>query len=287
MDIECIWKGASVLGESPLWDDAKQCLYWIDIGLPILNCLNIVTGEYTSVATPSPLCSIVLCKNGDLLATMGQQFVFFRQPDFRMDFICTLNLVDKNIVLNDGKCDAHGRFWVGTRDTLQTRPVSALYLFNESAQPEPIIENLIVSNGLGWSPDNKTFYLTDSIKKTIYKHPYELDKGLIGAGDIFIQVHEESIFPDGLAIDEEENIWVAMWGAGKIICYQKNGDILHSISLPAKNITSCCFGGKDFKTLYITSANIDFHGNTNLGKNAGCIFAVDVPIRGFGAHYYS
>lgn len=286
MDIQCIWEGTSILGESPIWDEAKQCLYWIDIGLPILHCLNMVTTEYSSFATPSPLCSIVLCKNGDILATMGQQFVFFRQPDFAMDFIGILGVADENIVLNDGKCDARGRFWVGTRDTLQTRPVSALYLFNESDPPEPIVENLVVSNGLGWSPDNKTFYLTDSIKKTIYRHSYELDKAVIGAGDVFVKVDEEGVFPDGLAIDEEENVWVAMWGAGKIVCYQKNGDIAYSLNLPAKNITSCCFGGRDFKTLYITSASIDFHGNTNLGTNAGCIFAVDVPKRGLGANYY-
>jgi len=286
MDQECIWQGCSILGESPIWNAEKSCLYWIDMGAPILNCLYIKTNDYCSYKMPSPLCSIVLCKNGDILATMGKNIIMLRQPDFKLEPICTLEVEDKNIVFNDGKCDSQGRLWIGTRDILQERPVSALYLFSELDGLKPSIKNLVVSNGLGWSPDNSKFYLTDTIKKTIYQYPFDSDNASIGNGETFITVSEEGIFPDGLAIDAEGNIWVAMWGSGKIICYKPDGSMYEVIELAAKNITSCCFGGDDLKTLFVTSASIDFNGCTYLGENAGGIFAIKTPFPGLASNYY-
>jgi sugar lactone lactonase YvrE len=253
---------------------------------PVLNCLHIENFEYSSYETPSPLCSIVLCKNGDILAAMDHQFVYLKQPDFRMELLQTIDLDDKNILLNDGKCDAHGRYWIGTRDKLQSRPVSALYLFSEERKPEAKIERLIASNGMGWSPDNRKFYLIDTIKKIIYQYPFDLDKAQLGPSTVFTSVTEEGVYPDGLAIDCEGNIWVAMWGAGKIVCFSEDGSIRYTVDLPAKNISSCCFGGKDFKTLFVTSASIDFAENKTLGKNAGSIFAIDTPVQGLAANYY-
>jgi sugar lactone lactonase YvrE len=283
---ECIWTGCNILGESPIWDPVNACLYWIDMGAPILNCLYTNTAEYSSYKMPSPLCSIVLCKNGDILATTGQNIVILRQPDFKFEHLCTLDVDDQNIIFNDGKCDAQGRFWIGTRDLLQGRPLSGLYLFSEEHGLKPAIENLVVANGLGWSPDNSWFYLTDTIKKTIYRYPFDLDNAVIGQEEVFITVSEDGVFPDGLAVDSEGNIWVAMWGSGKILCYQKDGSICASIELPAKNVTSCCFGGKDYKILFVTSASIDFNGNNHLGKNAGGIFMIETSVRGLESYCY-
>jgi len=282
---QCIWSGRSTLGESPIWDPQSESLYWIDMGAPVLNCLDIKTGNSFHYKTPSPLGSINLSKNGDILTTTGQDIGILRKPDFEFEQIHSLGIDDTNIVFNDGKCDAYGRFWVGTRDLLLERSLSMLYLF-ETKRFQPKVENLIVSNGLGWSPDNKRFYLTDTIKKTIYRYPFDIDNATLGEVEVFITVSEEGIYPDGLAIDSEENIWVAMWGAGKIVCYKKDGSILSSIELPAKNVTSCCFGGKDLKTLFVTSATFDFGDNNDLGKDAGGLFAISSPVPGLKPNYY-
>lgn len=179
---KCIWDGCNALGESPIWDPHQQCLYWIDMSSALLNCLELETGKYTTYKTDEPLCSIALCNNGNLLATTKYSISLLKQPDFKGDILLKLDPEDEHIIFNDGKCDAQGRFWIGTRYTLLSRPVSKLYQFSASNGLRCVVDNLIVSNGLGWSPDNRRFYLTDTLKKTIYRYAFDVDKGILGPG---------------------------------------------------------------------------------------------------------
>lgn len=104
--------------------------------------------------------------------------------------------------------------------------------------------------------------------------------------EAFITIAEKNVYPDGLSIDCEENIWVALWGAGRVAGYRKDGSPFEFIDLPAKNVTSCCFGGKDYKTLFVTSASIDFNGDNKLGKQAGGVFAIDTAVQGLPPYYF-
>jgi sugar lactone lactonase YvrE len=258
MNVNCIWEGKTILGESPLWDSDNQTLYWVDMEDPVLHCLNLNTDSYSKKNVPAPLNSITVCKNGDLLATMQQSIIIIKQPDFQIEVIYSLTNVDENIIFNDGQCDNSGRFWVGTRDKCLTRPICKLYSYTFSTGLIPVVDQLIASNGLGWNPSCDEMYITDTMQKTIFRYRFDRAKGTVQYGYPFINVADENVYPDGLTVDSMGGIWSAMWGAGNITRFHSTGEIDTIIELPVKNVTSCCFGGNELKTLFVTSASIDF-----------------------------
>ena len=280
MNVNCIWKGRTTLGESPLWDCDNQTLYWVDMEDPVLHCLDLKTDNYSKKNVPAPLNSITVCKNGDLLATMHQSIILIKQLDFQIEAIHSLSDVDENIIFNDGQCDSIGRFWVGTRDKTLTRPLCKLYSFTLSTGLIPIVDQLIASNGLGWNPTYDEMYVTDTMQKTIFRYSYNRANGTLQHGYPFINVADDNVYPDGLTVDSMGGIWCAMWGAGNITRFHSTGEVDTIIDLPVKNVTSCCFGGKDLKTLFVTSASIDYGDAKNIGSQAGSVFAIDSPFTG-------
>lgn len=278
MEVKLLWEGKNILGECPLWHPEEQVLYWVDLAAPLLHCLNPKTNEYKNWFLLSPFRCIGLSQIGGLVGVMERQFVRVTLPDLHIEPIVD---IDVNAIFNDGKCDARGRFWVGSIDEKHRDPIGKLYCIDSLGERVTRkAENLIISNGLGWSPNNKKFYLTDTAQRKIHVYDFDLDKGEISNAKTLVTVSEDKGLPDGLAVDEAGYIWSAHWGGYCVTRYTPLGEVDRVVNLPVRNVTSCCFGGADLKTLFITSASIDFENNQDLGEYAGGLFSIDLEVAG-------
>jgi sugar lactone lactonase YvrE len=184
------------------------------------------------------------------------------------------NLIDDDMIaFNDGLLDMKGNLWVGTMDKTFQHDIGKLYRISPIGEVMIMDEGFVVSNGMGWSPEKTKFYFTDSITRNIYQYRFNPETSEIDQKIILIKFSEEQGFPDGLYIDKRGSIWVAGWDSHHVYEYSPQGALLKKIQFPAKNLTSCCFGGHNLKTLFVTSASFDVINNTkDPEENAGAIY---------------
>lgn len=182
-------------------------------------------------------------------------------------------IVDDGVVFNDGVLDPKGNLWVGTMDKSFQNNIGKLYRITPTGDIMVMDEGFYVSNGLGWSPDLKKFYFTDSLTRTIYQYHFNVQTCQISQKEVFVTFSEEQGFPDGLVIDKKGCVWVAGWASYHVYQYSSLGELMNSVRFPAKNLTSCCFGGNDLKTLFVTSASVDdFAQSNDIGQYGGSTF---------------
>jgi sugar lactone lactonase YvrE len=166
-------------------------------------------------------------------------------------FVVDADRDDATTRYNDGKCHRRGRLWVGTLDD-GDRPTGALYRVDPDCSMHELRGGVRCSNGLGWSPDDRTFYWTDSPTRTILAFDYDLETG--GTRRARALVRDERGLPDGLAVDAEGCVWSARWDGGCVVRYAPDGRVVTTIPLPVSRPTSVAFGGAGLDHLYITSA---------------------------------
>jgi len=182
---------------------------------------------------------------------------------------------------NDGKCDRKGRFWAGTMDEGFPNKRAALYRFNPDRTVSQMLSNIGISNGLGWSPDNKIFYYTDSADHAIYTYDFDYEEGAISNPRIFARTPDAYV-PDGLTVDREGFVWSANWDGWKVTRYTPGGMVDMEIPLPVQRPTSCTFGGEKMDQLFITSARIDLDAATLEEQPlAGNVFVIQTKSEGF------
>ena len=156
--------------------------------------------------------------------------------------------------MNDGACDPQGRFWGGTLADDHHEGGGALYRLGATGQTEVMFEGLTISNGLGWSPDGRTMYLVDSGPRVIYAFAFDGDRGTISARRDLVAVPEDVGAPDGMTVDAAGDLWVAIYGGGRVNRYAADGSLREVDRIPAQQCTCCAFGGPGLHTLYVTTA---------------------------------
>jgi sugar lactone lactonase YvrE len=176
---------------------------------------------------------------------------------------------------NDGACDRFGRFWAGTMDDLEKTPSGALYCLDAQHGVTRFEAGFVITNGIRWSGDGSRMYMADSARRTILEYSVDPHTGVPGNSRVFAQLGEADGWPDGLCVDADDHIWGAHWGAGRITRYDPEGRKTLEIAIPAINVTSCCFGGEDFRTLYVTSARIGLdEAQLRASPLSGNVFAI-------------
>ena len=264
----------SQLGESPCWDIHARRLYWTDIKGGIIHRYDPLSGTHETCFAPKMAAFVLPAQDGTLVAGLedGLYRVDFEQTVFSP--IALLN--ESDVRLNDGKCDPVGRIWFGTMP-LEEAPddrTGKLYRFTDKI--EKMDENFSLANGKGWTKDGRFFYHADTHLKTVWCYRYDIDRGSIAGRKAFI--HTEGP-PDGLCLDSNGNIYIAMYGEGRIDIYTKEGQKQNSITIPVKEVTSCAFGGHDLKTLYITTAKDGlFQARLNMAGIAECPASISTNI---------
>jgi sugar lactone lactonase YvrE len=181
-----------------------------------------------------------------------------------------------DVRMNDGACDPQSRFWAGTMAHDESPGAGVLYRLELDGSCTTVLAGLTISNGIGWSPDGTTMYLSDSGTGCIDAFDFDDTTGGISGRRTIARITEPGVAPDGLTVDQRGHIWVALWGGGAMRCYSPGGSLLCTLPVPVDRPTSCAFGGADRATLFITTAR---HGLDEITlahqPDAGRVFRVD------------
>ena len=182
---------------------------------------------------------------------------------------------------NDGKCDRRGRFWIGSTDMDETEPNGALYRVNGSDDVARMLPSVIVSNGLGWSPDDRIMYFTDSGHGVIYAFDFDLDTGEIDNRRVFARVAPAEGLPDGLAVDAQGFVWSAHWNGWRLTRYDPDGRIDRVIDMPVPYVTSVAFGGDRLDQMFVTTARLRLtEAQLKEAPLSGGLFMIDAGVAG-------
>jgi len=284
-NVEIVWRGPAMLGEGPLWHPQEQKLYWLDCIKPELHQFDPNTKEKKGWLLPAKIGSIAPREAGGLVAAIGTGVAFINiTNDGQVKVEPQVEVITKEsrLRLNDGKCDRQGRFWFGTVAPDFSNPTGMLYRLDADKKVTEMVQGIKVSNGLGWSPDNKHMYYTDSLQHKIFRYDFDTTTGGISNQIVFANIPESEGVPDGLTVDAEGCVWSAQWNGWRVTRYRPDGSIDKVIKMPAQRPTSCMFGGKDLDILYVTSASQDVGEDHPLpGDLDGVLFAIRVGTKGF------
>ena len=244
------------LGEGPLWDWRSQVLHWVDIDQQRLYRFDPASGVHDQVDLPYAACAIALRAAGGLVLATRHGFAAWDWND------CTLRPIadpeaGRPTRFNDGAVDSRGRFWAGTIALDPERyhiPDNRLYRLDLDGSVHLMESGLTISNGPGWSPDDRTMYLTDTVAQKIYAYDFDAEQGVISNRRDFVVTPDGPGYPDGLAVDAAGGVWSARIAAGKLVRYDSQGRAERELPLPVTCPTSCAFGGPELDQLFITTS---------------------------------
>ncbi|NCJ07212.1 SMP-30/gluconolactonase/LRE family protein [Synechococcales cyanobacterium C] len=267
------------LGEGPLWDGVQQVLYWVDIYNHRVHIFDPDTGQDCHWDVGDVVSALALMADDRLLMAMGNRLATLNLTSGVVETLRGVDFPQASTRFNDGKCDPQGRFWIGS---LAEEPgQAALYRYDPDGALQVMETGLTISNGLGWSPDGDIFYLTDSSARTIYAYRFEGETGQISDRTPLIQFTDEQIEPDGLTIDQDGNLWVALWDGWCLACISPRGEELGRVQVPVPRPTCPTFGGPNLRDLYVTSASVGLSQKAiQQAFEAGDLFGITLPVRG-------
>tara|TARA_B110000008_G_scaffold5800_1_gene5686 strand:- start:1885 stop:2793 length:909 start_codon:yes stop_codon:yes gene_type:complete len=276
------------LGEGPVWDCVGGFLYFVDIERDSVFKLQVSTGNVDMYTVRRP-SAIGLCRSGKLIIACRAGVVLLDFENGIVSPIC--NPIEHNPMarLNDGKVAPDGSFWVGSMQNNIAEDGTPLELnsdiggmFRVTSDGRTVSllpETLGIMNTLAWSPNNREFFFADSMKGALFSAVHNAD-GTLGTIKQFNTDCPLGV-PDGSAMDEEGYLWNARWGGGSVVRFDPSGNIDRTVNIPATNVTSCCFGGPDLKTLLVTTARSGLSKQAvDKNTNEGALFAVDCGVRG-------
>ncbi|MFF5987573.1 SMP-30/gluconolactonase/LRE family protein [Prauserella flavalba] len=266
----------SALGESPVWEP-ETGVHWLDVDRWRLHTLY-VDGRHEFIGLPRMVTSVSLAHNHSMLAVTVDGFALIYLDQHRFEPIAQI-IEDPSISMNDATVDSRGRCWAGSAVRDGTKR-GALYLL-QGKDVKQVADEVGMSNGIGWSPDERRLYHVDTAAGTVRSWSYDDKRSCLETPTLLRWVSPDVGLLDGLAVDQDGRIWLAVWGTGEVWCLdQHTGSTLAVIEVPTPYVTSCAFGGTELSTLYITTADYDdAHGG-------GLLYAVDTPTRGLGASLF-
>ena len=288
INAELEYEVMALLGEGAFWNHKTNELYWVDIEAKKLNIYNPELKENKSIMMPSLIGTVVpYTKNEAVVALLDGIY----KVDLNLGELTLLSDVESDMPenrFNDGKCDPNGNFWVGSMHFDQSRPNASVYRINEQGDTKKMIDSVTISNGIVWTKDSKTMYYIDTPTGNIMSYDFDQQTSTVSNGKIAVEVSEEDGFPDGMAIDEEDMLWVGMWNGNAVARYNpKTGKLISKIIVPAHNVTSCAFGGEDLDILYITTSSLDMNEEEqNKYPLAGSIFRANPGVKGVKSSFF-
>jgi sugar lactone lactonase YvrE len=247
-------EGAYDLAEGPVWDAGRGRVLWVDINPGHVHSASLhedVIEDSVPFTLDEPVGAAVCSADGHMLVA-GRRDLYLVEPDGGRRRLGQLVPTGKNSRLNDGACDPAGRFLVGSMALDGREGEECLYRVGEDGTPSILDSDLTLSNGLAWSPDGSVLYSIDTTPGIVFSRPYDAATGDTGARTEIMHFGDAS--PDGMCVDTDGNLWVAVWGAGEVRCYTPAGDRLATVTVPAPHTTSVAFVGPARDRLLITTA---------------------------------
>jgi sugar lactone lactonase YvrE len=274
------------LGEGPFWDDAKQELYFVDITNKQIKIFSPSDSSVRTIQFSQEVSAVFLDQNSELIVAARDGVFAASQDGALKTLLAPIEPEDTSIRTNDAKCDITGRMWVGTMAFDFTPGVAALFSLDSKGLKE-VVPVLTIANGMGWSRDQKSMYFIDSPTGRVDIFDCDLQSGELKNRRPFITFDVTGGIPDGLTTDEDGGIWVAFFGGGEVRRFDPSGELTHVVTLPVKQVTSCCFGGKDMSELFITTARYAMNSESLAREPlAGSLFKLSTTFKGSKSHRY-
>jgi sugar lactone lactonase YvrE/DNA-binding IclR family transcriptional regulator len=274
-------RAKAFLGENPVWHERNRKLYWVDILAPALHVSDPAALVDTVVPLSQIIGAIAPSEGKELIAAAQEGFGWLDPETGAFQAIASPEADKPGNRFNNGKCDPQGRFWAGTMEMGAAPGEGSLYCLDGTGSVNRMEVGIGVSNGLGWSPDGRTMYFTDSIARTIFAYKFDVEIGRISNRRVFAHAADNMGAPVGLTVDQEGYVWSAYWNGWQIVRYAPDGRLAQTIPLPVPRPTNCAFGGPNGSTLYITTARIrlspDILAEAPL---SGSVLAVETDTRG-------
>lgn len=258
-------------GEGPVWDDRSRELVWLDIPRGEVHRFDPSTGSDAVVlALDQPIGAAGLRQGDGLVLAMRDGFAVWDADGLRLLADTEADVPGNR--MNDGKPDPSGRFWAGTMALDMAPGAGTLYRLDPDGSVRAMLGGLGVSNGLDWTVDRKRMYFVDSLAGGVDLFDYDDAGGWISGRRRFADVPAATGLPDGLTVDSEDHVWVAIWDGGAVHRYAPDGALDLIVSVPARQVTSCGFGGPGLDELYITTAAAGLGDADARDQHAGALF---------------
>jgi sugar lactone lactonase YvrE len=274
---ELVLDARADLGEGPVWDARTRELLWVDIMVGLVHRYDPATGNDIAVDVGQPVgCVVPRARGGWVLGLQAG----FATANGRAELLARLDSERPDLRMNDGAVDSRGRFWAGTMQLDFEPGAGALYRLDTDGSLHTMLTGVTISNGIGWSPDDTLMYYVDTPTRRIDVFDWDADGGAIANRRPLVELEPGAGDPDGLVVDAEGCVWVALWNGAAVRRYGPDGTLLGSVSVPARRVTKAAFGGPALDDLYVTSA---------LGKepHSGGVFRARPGVRGLPANAFA
>ncbi len=286
LKVECVCPANAVLAEGPNWDAETQTLLWVDIETGKLCELNPRDGSNNVWELGAKVgCAINLQGSADILAGTQKGLARVSRASGKIEFLGHPEAHLPENRFNDGKCDSRGRLWVGTMSMAEAPGGGSLYRVTGGWKIDRMVEGVTISNGLAWSADDRVMYYIDSPTRRVDAFDFDAGAGTVSNRRTIIHLPEGMGYPDGMCIDVEGKLWVAIWGGSCVARWDPaTGKLVGKIAVPVRDVTSCCFGGPALDELYITTASRDLDtAGRQAMPLAGGVFRVKPGVKGTAA----
>jgi sugar lactone lactonase YvrE len=281
----------ATLGEGLCWSPREQALYWVDILERRLHRDAADGGTHREWSFDETISAVAERRTAPGLAvTLQHGLALFDPASGSLERRDAPEPDRPGNRFNDGKCDSRGRFWGGTMDFAIKEPTGDFWRFDAEGHATRGLElGWIVTNGPTWTLDDRTMFFNDTVHKRVVAHAFDAETGTVGAGREWFRFGPGDGHPDGMTTDAAGRLWIAQWGGACVTCHDpETAAELARIALPTDHITNVAFGGRDLKTLFISSARFEL-GAAQLAAQplAGALFAVDVDAAGLPANLFA
>lgn len=287
--VELVVDAHAALGEGPVWHTRDERLSWVDIEGGKLH-VHDPHGEADAVySVGQRLGAAVPRRSGGMILAMEDGLSAMDLSSGRSTFLSTLEEHLPDNRPNDGKCDPRGRFWIGTMSKIRKTGAASLYRVDPDGSIHHMLGALTNSNGLDWSPDQRTLYHIDTPTLRVTTSDYDVETGAIANRRVVVEFAPDVGRPDGMTVDAEGMLWIAHWDGGRVSRWDPaKGQLLQEIFLPAARVTSCAFGGPNLDRLYITTARFGLDEvQLRQQPHAGGLFVARPGVAGLASYEFA
>ena len=275
-----VWKSNCILGEGTLWIKEHNSIYFVDIKKKKIHILNVKNKKRKVIKVNKQIGFIAHIKKNIFILGLEREIRIVNLKSKKVIKSIVIEEDLSNNRINDGKTDPKGRLWFGTMDNPERSIKNgSLYCLDKDLILHKVDTGYFITNGPAFLNENN-FYHTDSRRRIIYK--LKVNKYLkIIKKEVFIKLNSKNGSPDGMTLDRNKNLWVATYGGAKLLVFNKNGKLKHTVKFPAKNITNCAFGGKNNTEIFVTTAKKSMNkSELQRYSFSGSLFSVKSNIKG-------
>jgi sugar lactone lactonase YvrE len=281
-----LWPIEAELGEGVIWHAAERAVYFVDVKKQKIHRCDEHGQHRNTWHVPAQIGFILPTTKGDFICGLQSGLHYFAQHSGSFSQINTIDSAYPHNRLNDGHVDQHGLIWFGTMDDQEIDNSGTLYSMNSAGTVVAHDSQYVITNGPAVSPDGRTLYHTDTVNKSIYAFDLGVDHRLSNKR-LFVKIGDAG-HPDGMAVDSDGNVWVALFGGWRIDRFSPTGELLESVPFPCANVTKLAFGGDDLCTVFATTARKGLTAEACLAQPlAGSLFTFRTDVPGLPQHRFA